>query len=196
MTAPSGGEISQLLQAWSDGDEAALEQLAPLVYAELHRLARHYLGREGRRQSIQATELVNEAYLRLVDCKDVRWHNRAHFFALSARMMRRILVDFARTRGRTQALGRPGAGLARPGGRAYPGSRPPTSWRWTRRWTGWWRLIQGKRRWSSCDFFGGLTVDETDEALKISAETVMREWSLARAWLLRALSLDKTHESD
>jgi RNA polymerase sigma-70 factor, ECF subfamily len=195
MTAPSGGEISQLLQAWSDGDEAALEKLAPLVYAELHRLARHYLGREGGRQSIQATELVNEAYLRLVDCKDVRWHNRAHFFALSARMMRRILVDFARTRGRAKRWGDlervsldQAAGLT---------LEPPADLV---------ALDEALDRLAALDprkeqvvelrFFGGLTVDETAEALKVSAETVTREWSLARAWLLRTLCPDKKHVSD
>lgn len=190
MTAPSGNEISQLLRAWSDGDQAALEQLTPIVYAELHRLARHYLGREGGRQSIQATELVNEAYLRLVDCKDVRWQNRAHFFALAARMMRRILVDFARTRGRAKRGGEfervsldqaaeltvePPADLV-----ALDEALDSLA-----------ALDLRKAQVVELRFFGGLTVDETAEALKVSPETVMREWSLARAWLLRALSLDQ-----
>ena len=189
ITAPSDGEISQLLLAWSDGDEAALEQLAPLVYAELHRLARHYLDREGRRQSIEATELVNEAYLRLVDCKGVRWHNRAHFFALSARMMRRILVDFARARGRAKRWGdleRVSLGQA-----AGLTLEPPTDLvALDEALDSLAALDPRKAQVVELRFFGGLTVDETAEALKVSAETVMREWSLARAWLLRALSLD------
>jgi RNA polymerase sigma-70 factor (ECF subfamily) len=195
MTVPSSGEISQLLLAWSDGDEAALEQLAPLVYAELHRLARHYLGREGRRQSIQATELVNEAYLRLVDCKDVRWHNRAHFFALSARMMRRILVDFARTRGRAKRWGDlERVSLSQAAGLTL---EPPADLvALDEALNSLAALDPRKAQVVELRFFAGLTVDETAESLKISAETVMREWSLARAWLLRALSLDKTHGAD
>ena len=188
---PSNKEITDLLLAWSDGDEAALEQLTPLVYAELHRLAQHYLGREGRRQSIQATELVNEAYLRLVDCKDVRWQNRAHFFALSARMMRRILVDFARTRGRRKR----GGGLEQvPLDQAAGLTLEPCADLVV--------LDEALGRLAELDprkaqvvelrFFGGLTVDESAEVLKVSPETVLRDWSLARAWLLRALSLDES----
>jgi len=190
MTAPSDNQISELLRAWSDGDQAALEQLTPIVYAELHRLAKHYLGREGGRQSIQATELVNEAYLRLVDCKDVHWQNRAHFFALSARMMRRILVDFARTRGRAKRGGEfervsldQAAGLTlEPQADLVALDEALDSLA---------ALDPRKAQVVELRFFGGLTVDETAEALKVSPETVMREWSLARAWLLRAMSLDQ-----
>ena len=155
-----------------------------------HRLAKHYLGREGGRQSIQATELVNEAYLRLVDCKDVHWQNRAHFFALSARMMRRILVDFARTRGRAKRGGEfervsldQAAGLMlEPQADLVALDEALDSLT---------ALDPRKAQVVELRFFGGLTVDETAEALKVSPESVMREWSLARAWLLRALSLDE-----
>jgi RNA polymerase sigma factor (TIGR02999 family) len=190
MTSASRSEITGLLLAWSSGDEAALEQLTPIVYAELHRLARHYLGREGRRQSIQTTELVNEAYLRLVECKDVRWQNRAHFFALSARMMRRILVDFARTRGRAKRWGDlERVSLDQAAGLTF---EPPADLV---------ALDEALDRLAALDprkshvvelrFFGGLTVDESAAVLKVSPETVIREWNLARAWLLRALSLGR-----
>src|SRR5437870_7820754 len=99
MEGSSPPEVTQLLQAWSDGDETALEQLTPLVYAELHRLAKMYMAREWRQQTLETGALLNEAYMRLVDWKNVRWQNRAHFFAASAQMMRRILVDYARSRG-------------------------------------------------------------------------------------------------
>src|SRR5262245_42512498 len=96
MQTPSPKEITQLLVAWSDGDQSALDQLAPLVQAELHRLAHHYMGRERPGHTLQTSALVNEAYVRLIDWKNVRWQNRAHFFAVSAQLMRHILVDFAR----------------------------------------------------------------------------------------------------
>src|SRR6266404_3801888 len=98
MSIPSTQEVTQLLQAWSHGDQTALEKLTPLVYGELRRLAHRYMGRERQDHTLQTTALVNEAYLRLVDQKNVRWQNRAHFFAISAQMMRRVLVDFARSR--------------------------------------------------------------------------------------------------
>jgi RNA polymerase sigma factor (TIGR02999 family) len=188
MTSASRSEITGLLLAWSGGDEAALEQLTPIVYAELHRLARHYLGREGRRQSIQSTELVNEAYLRLVECKDVRWQNRAHFFALSARMMRRILVDFARTRGRAKRWGDlERVSLSQAAGLTL---EPPADLvGLDEALNSLAALDPRKAQVVELRFFGGLTVDESAAVLKVSPETVMREWSLARAWLLRALSL-------
>jgi RNA polymerase sigma factor (TIGR02999 family) len=99
MPGDSQHDVTVLLQAWSDGDESALERLTPLVYAELHRLARNYMGGERQKQTLETGGLVNEAYIRLVDWKNVRWQNRAHFFAVSAQMMRRILVDYARSRG-------------------------------------------------------------------------------------------------
>src|SRR5437867_3036035 len=99
MRTHSPKEITRLLVAWGEGDEAALDELSPLVYEELHRLAHHYMGRERAAHTLQTTALVNEAYVRLIDWKNVRWQNRAHFFAVSAQLMRRILVDFARSRG-------------------------------------------------------------------------------------------------
>src|SRR5947207_4393337 len=98
MPQPSPHEVSQLLRAWSSGDEAALQRLIPLVYEELHRIARRYMGREREGHTLQTSALVNEAYVRLIDWKNVQWQNRAHFFAVSAQLMRRILVDFARSR--------------------------------------------------------------------------------------------------
>src|SRR5437870_13673246 len=98
MNLPEGPEVTRLLQAWSDGDAGALEQLTPIVYAELHRLAKGYMAREWQQQTLETGALLNEAYMRLVDWKNVRWQNRAHFFAVSAQMMRRILLDYARSR--------------------------------------------------------------------------------------------------
>jgi len=112
MKTPSEKEVTQLLVAWSNGDQTALEQLTPLVYSELHQLAHRHLGRERRGHTLQTTALVHEAYLRLIDQKDVRWQNRAHFFAIAAQMMRRILVDYARPK-RRQARRRQTAGVAR-----------------------------------------------------------------------------------
>jgi RNA polymerase sigma factor (TIGR02999 family) len=186
---PAPNDVTRLLKAWSGGDEIALEQLAPVVYDELRRMARRYTHRENPGASIQATALVHEVYLRLVDVTGVEWKHRAHFFAVSALMMRRILVDAARAR----ATARRGAGARAPG--ANLDRVPDVS------------LVRGrellavdealnalaefdgrKARVIELRFFGGLSVEETAEVLKISGQSVMRDWKLAKAWLKRELS--------
>ena len=184
--------VTVLLRAWGEGDEQALERLAPLVYQELHRIARGYMARERPDHTLQTTALVNEAYVRLVDARQVTWHDRAHFFAVCARAMRRILVDHARSR----AYQKRGGGNVRiQFDEAYGiGWSPDVNIL---------ELDEALNRLSLLDprkgrviemrFFGGLSVEETAEALRISPETVMRDWKLARAWLYRELSVDQGH---
>jgi RNA polymerase sigma factor (TIGR02999 family) len=182
-------EVTQLLLAWNAGDESALGKLVPLVYEELRRLAKRQMGRERPDHTLQTTALIHEAYLRLVDIRNVHWQNRAHFFALCARLMRRILVDFARSRR-----------YAKRGGGAQAvslGQSPTIS---PERSTDLVAVDDALRALSRIDarkgqvvelrFFGGLTVEETAEALKVSPETVRRDWKLAKVWLLRELSGD------
>ncbi len=186
MSKSSPHEVTQLLQAWSDGDAEALDQLVPLVYGELHRLARHYMGGERPGHTLQITELVNEAYVRLVDWKNVRWQNRAHFFGVAAQMMRRILVDFARSRH-----------YAKRGGETRRVSLSEAAGVSAERGEDFIALDDALKSLAAFDarkgrivelrFFGGLSVEETAEVLKISPRTVMREWSLAQAWLHREL---------
>jgi RNA polymerase sigma-70 factor (ECF subfamily) len=187
MTKPSPHEVTQLLQAWSDGNQEALDKLAPFVYEELHRLARHYMSGERLGHTLQTTELVDEAYVRLIDWKNVRWQNRAHFFGVAAQMMRRILVDAARSRR-----------YAKHGGGAFRVSLSEAAHISPERGADLIALDEALQSLAAIDsrkarivelrFFGGLSVDETAEVLKISARTVMREWSLAQAWLYRELS--------
>jgi RNA polymerase sigma factor (TIGR02999 family) len=179
--------VTQLLAAWSDGDEEALEKLAPLVESELHRLARRYLRQERPGHTLQATALVNEAFLKLIDWKNVRWQNRAHFFGVSAGLMRRILVDYARRRN-----------FAKRGGGAMKVSLDEAAVLSEERGTDLVALDDAltslaafderKARIVELRFFGGLSVEETAEVLSISPRTVMREWSMAQAWLYRELS--------
>lgn len=180
------GEVSQLLRAWSQGDRNALDQLMPIVYHELRRLARRYMKSERAAHSLQTTALVNEAYLRLVNYKRMRWQDRAHFFAISAQAMRRILVEYARRhnlkRGAgvqhvsleegSQILGRPDAELV-----ALDGAMNALA-----------QFDQRKMQVVELRFFGGLSVEETAEVLKVSPITVMRDWSAAKTWLYRELS--------
>jgi RNA polymerase sigma-70 factor, ECF subfamily len=190
MSGSTSQGVTKLLLAWNAGEDTALERLIPLVYRELRRLARRYMRGERAGHTLQTTALVNEAYLRLIDSRQVRWQNRAHFFAISAQLMRRILVDFARSR-RYQKRG--------------AGSQKVTLIE---------ELIaspqQGrdllaldtalsalavtdarKARVVELRFFGGLSVEEAAEVLKVSPETVMRDWRLAKAWLRRELSQEK-----
>lgn len=187
MAQASREEVTQLLLAWSDGDQTALDRLIPLVYAELHRLAKHYMRSERAGQTLQTSALVHEAYLRLVGTRGVRWQNRAHFFAVSANIMRRILVDFARAR---QNLKR-GGGAQRvtldEGLIVSPESD-----------AGLLALDEALQRLADLNpresqvvqlrYFGGLNEAEVAEALKVSERTVRHDWSLARAWLYRELS--------
>jgi RNA polymerase sigma-70 factor, ECF subfamily len=180
-------EVTQLLIAWSNGDRAALDQLAPLVDRELHRLAHHYMRREKAGHTLQTSALVNEAYLKLIDQKHVRWKNRAHFFALSAQLMRRILVDHARSRH-----------YAKRGGGAQRISFDEGLVLSPKRAADLVALDEALNKLTAIDprkgrvvelrFFGGLSVDETAEALQLSAVTVMREWRMAKAWLYNSLS--------
>src|SRR6267154_1348577 len=175
-----------LLRAWSKGDERALDRLTPLVYAELRRLARHYMGGENAGHTLQATDLVHEAYLRLLDTKQVEWQDRAHFFALSARVMRRILVDFARSKGRLKRQGQAAevsiddvAVLS-----AEPGRELVAVDDALKALTA---MDERKGQVVELRFFGGLTTEQTAAVLGISPETVLRDWKLAKAWMLREL---------
>src|SRR5215813_12427855 len=190
MQPSSPNTITQLLLAWSDGDQTALEELTPLVYAELHRLAEGYMRHERPGHALQTTALVNEAYLRLVDLKQVQWQNRAHFFGIAAQVMRRILVDFARKRRQAE---RGGCAQQIPLEEAAVVSKERTA--------DFVALDDALKSLAEIDprrsrlvkprFFGGLSVEETAEALNVSPRTVMREWSLARDWLYRELSKGK-----
>jgi RNA polymerase sigma-70 factor (ECF subfamily) len=185
MAAPPN--VTELLAAWTGGDQAALEALTPLVHRELHRLAARYMAGERPGHILQATALVNEAYLRLVDWKDVRWQNRAHFFAMAAQIMRRVLVDVARTRGRAKR-GRGQFHVSLSEAAQVP--VPPT--------VDFVTLDDALKHLETLDarqsrvvelrFFGGLTLEEAAHVLDVSVGTVRRDWSLARAWLYRELS--------
>jgi RNA polymerase sigma factor (TIGR02999 family) len=187
LAASNPAQITRLLIDWRGGDQAALEQLIPLVHDELRRLARRHMAHERAGHTLQATALVNEAYVRLIDIKQVNWQDRAHFFAMSSRLMRRILVDFARSKGYQKRGGgaqkvsfdealvvsqEPGQNLV-----ALDDALNALAAFDTR-----------KTQVVEMRFFGGLSVEETAEALKISVDTVMRDWKFAKAWLLRELS--------
>jgi RNA polymerase sigma-70 factor (ECF subfamily) len=181
----SSSQITQLLQSWRKGNENALDQLTPMVYEELHRRARYYMSRENEGHTLQTTALISEVYLRLVKVK-LDWQDRAHFYAVCAQIMRRILTDFARSHGYQKRGARPH--MVNLDEATVIGPEPPVDMV---------MLDQALARLSEVDmrktqvielrFFGGLTVQETAEVLKISPETVMRDWSMARAWLLREL---------
>jgi len=185
-TSPDRIEVTRLLLAWSAGDQEALNRLTPMVYQELHRLAAVYMSRERNDHTLQPTALVNEVYLRLVDLQGVGWRDRAHFLAVAARTMRRILVDFARARGyQKRSAGdrvalnewlamapEPGADLV-----ALDDALNRLG-----------EIDLRKSQVVELRYFGGLQVDETAEALHISPETVMRDWRAAKAWLLLQLS--------
>ena len=187
MTEPSPHEITQLLQAWRDGDRSALEKLTPLVYNELHRLAKHYMAGERSDHTLQSTALVNEAYLRLIDWENAQWQNRAHFFAVSAQLMRRILVDFGRSRRQVKR-----------GGDASQVSLDEALLVSPDRSTDLVALDDALNALAAIDprksqvvelrFFGGLSVEETAEVLKISSRTVQQDWAMAKVWLLREIS--------
>jgi RNA polymerase sigma factor (TIGR02999 family) len=187
-------QVTELLLAWSQGQSAALEQLMPLVHNELKRLAHHYMAGQRPGHTLQTTALVNEAYLRLVDCSRVRWQNRAHFFAVSAQLMRRILVDFARSRGYLKR----GAGV-----RPLSLERAPDIFQRTH--PDLVALDDALNALAAIDprkcqvielrFFGGLTAEESAEVLKVSPDTVLRDWKLAKVWLHRELNRELLHES-
>ena len=179
-------EITELLVAWGDGDQSALQQLTPLVQAELRRIARKYMSRERPGHTLQTTALVNEAYLRLIDWKNVRWKNRAHFFGVSAQLMRRILVDYARDR---HYLKRGGGALqvSLSEAAAFSVERNSDLVALDEALTALAAVDPRKEQVVELRFFGGLSVKETAEVLKVSEETVMRDWRMAKVWLLREL---------
>src|SRR5215471_9915330 len=188
MAVPSTREITQLLIAWNNGDAAALEQLMPLIQAELHRLAKRYMAGERRGHILQTTALVNEAFLRLIDWQNVEWRNRAHFFGLAAQIMRRILVDFARAR-RREKRGGGGAllvSLSEAADVAQEQSADLVALDDALQTLE--KLDPRQARVVELRFFAGLSLEETAEALKVSLSTVRRDLSLAEAWLFRELS--------
>ena len=190
MMPPESPEITELLKAWGSGDAAALDQLTPLVYDELRRLARRYMRNERAGNTLQTTALVNEAYLRLVDAKRVAWQDRVHFFAVSAQIMRRILVDSARARrsekrgGHAQRVDHSSEfNLDEIAATASGRDRQLVAIDDALKTLA--EMDPRKARVIELRFFGGLSVEETGEVLKISPQSVMRDWKLAKAWLLR-----------
>jgi RNA polymerase sigma-70 factor, ECF subfamily len=182
------GDVSRLLLAWSSGDQEALKQLTPIVYEELHRLAGAYMRRERAGHSLQTTALVHEAYTRLVDYKRMQWQDRAHFFAVAAQLMRRILVEHARKKNLKRGAGLQHVSLDEA---ALVGAGRPTDLvALDDAMSALARLDSRKVQVVEMRFFGGLSVDETAEVLKISAVTVMRDWNTAKAWLYRELKGD------
>jgi RNA polymerase sigma factor (TIGR02999 family) len=195
MDLPSSHEVTSLLKAWSSGDEQALERLTPLVYRQLHQVARRYMAGERSGHTLQTTALVNEVYLRLVDCGRVNWQDRAHFFAMSAQLMRRILIDFARSRDYLKRGGaiphisleeapsvceEPDVNLV-----ALDDALKALA-----------AVDERKSKVVELKFFGGLNLEETAEVLRVSSDTVMRDWKLAKIWLLRELSRGRaSHEA-
>jgi RNA polymerase sigma factor (TIGR02999 family) len=180
-------DITQLLMAWGEGDKKALDRLMPFVYSELRRLAGAYMRRQRSDHTLQTTALVNEAYMRLIDSSQIRWQDRNHFFAMSARMMRRILVDFARTKNAQKRGG--GEHLV-----TFDEELPVAEAKETELLA----LDQALSRLAELDerqskivemkYFGGLTEEEIADVLEVSARTVRRDWSVARAWLFREMS--------
>ena len=189
MTPGESIDVTGLLKAWGGGDELALERLAPVVYDELHRMAQRYMRQEHPGASMQATALVHEAYLRLVDVNGIEWRDRAHFFAVSAMMMRRILVDAARVRlavRRRDGVREPLPDFDRVPDISLQRGRELTAV--DDALNALVKIDPRKARVVELRFFGGLSVDETAEVLKISAQSVMRDWKLAKAWLMRELA--------
>ena len=182
----SSTQITALLCAWGEGDEAALAQLTPLIYDELHRLAKRCMSRERAGHTLQTTALVNEAYLRLIDAQEVEWQNRAHFFAIAAQLMRRILVDFARQR-KFQKRGGAAVHVSLAEAEMIPQERALDLVALDEALESLARIDARQSRVVELRFFGGLSVEETATVLKVSPDTVMRDWKVAKAWLRREL---------
>lgn len=188
MDPPPANDVTQLLVAWSNGNQAARDQLMDVVYDELHRLARRYMRRENPGHTLQTSALVNEAFLRLVDQRSVHWQNRTHFFGIAAQMMRRILVDYARSRN-----------FAKRGGGAIKLSFEEGSFVSDERSEEVVALHEAMERLAQIDprqaqivelkFFGGLSNEETAAVLSVSPGTVARDWTMAKAWLRREISI-------
>jgi len=184
MSPNSDGGPTELLRAWSQGDGAAFDRLVPLVYEELHRLARRYMRQERSDHTLQATSLVNEAYLRLIDVNRVEWQDRAHFFAVAAQMMRRILVESARGR-RRQKRGGGAVHVNLDDVHELPDLKEHDLVALSDALSGLATFDARMSQVVELRFFGGLTVDETAHVLNVSPETVNRDWKTAKAWLLR-----------
>jgi len=178
--------ITHLLKEWSDGDERALDKLTPLVYEELRRQASRYLRRERRGHSLQTTALINEAFLRLIDARDVHWQDRAHFFAIAANLMRRVLVDHARRRD-AEKRGGSALRLTLDEGLAVAKETDVDLLAIDEALDRLAKIDPQQARVVELRFFSGLTVDETAVALGVSPKTVKRDWSVARAWLCREI---------
>jgi RNA polymerase sigma-70 factor (ECF subfamily) len=181
----NSNEISGLLRAWSDGDQSALKCLSAIVYEELRRLAHHYMQRERPGHTLQTTALVNEAYVRLVDYKRMQWQDRAHFFAVAAQVMRRILVDHARSHNMKRGAGVPHVALDEAA--AARSDRTGDLLALDDAMNALARVDPRKVQIIEMRFFGGLSVEETAEVLKVSPATVRRDWSIAKLWLYREL---------
>ena len=184
---PTSTQVTELLLRWSEGDVDAREQLVPLVYDELRRLARHYLAAQRNNHTLQSTALVHEAYLRLIEHKSVRWDNRVHFFAVAAQLMRRILVDHARMK-HAQKRGGNCMTLQLDEEVASSGQREVNLVALDDALDSLAKLDKRQCRLVELRFFGGLSIDEASRALEISPATVKREWATARLWLLREMS--------
>jgi len=193
MPTPPSHEVTRLLQAWSDGDETALNDLVPLVYAELHRLARYYLRGENRGHLLQTTALINEAYLKLVDSQPSRWQNRSHFFGISARLMRRVLVDLARQRN-SQKRGAGAHPISISAALVVVPALEEDFIAVDQALEALAKVDERKGRVVELRFFGGLDEKETAATLGVSPETVRRDWRLAKSWLLRRLSEGSINE--
>ena len=179
-------DVTELLKKWSGGDADALEELTPLIYAELHRIAKSYMRRERIGHTLQTSALVNEAYVRLIDWKSAKWENRAHFFGVSANLMRRILVDFARQRPRVDDKAARQVSIEE--ALVVSNEKNDDLVALDEALNELAKFDERKAKIVELKFFGGLSVEETAEVLKISGVTVMREWSKAKAWLYRELN--------
>ncbi len=193
MATPSQSEITQLLAAWGDGDQLALEQLVPLVQSELHRIAKRYVERGTPGQLLQASDLINEAYLRLIDWKNVQWQNRAHFFGVAAQLMRRVLVDEYREQ-HSQKRGGDALRVSLVEAEAKSDERSAALVALDDALKALAQLDERKSRIIELRYFGGLSVEETAEVLQVSTRTIKREWSMAQAWLFRELSGKEINE--
>lgn len=184
--AADNQEVTGLLQKWSGGDQAALDELTPIIYAELHRIAKRYMSRERSNHTLQTSALVNEAYVRLIDWKTAKWENRAHFFGVSAQLMRRILVDFARKRPKVNEEVVRQVSLEE--AFTVTTEKDADLVALDEALTELAILDSRKAKIVELKFFGGLSVEETAEVLKIAPVTAMREWQKAKAWLYRELN--------
>ena len=191
MTAHSPHEVTQLLHAWCRGEQSAFDKLIPLIYAELHRLAHIYMVRERPGHTLQTSALVNEAYVRLIDANQVDWRDRTHFFAISANVMRRILVEFARSR-RSGRRGGEGIQVEFDEGFISPAKKGSDLVALDEALNALAEIDPREAKVVELRFFGGLSVEETAQALQVSERTVMRDWDHAKLWLLKEMQRSRS----